>query len=46
LLLISGQCWKYNAKLGNIVNVEGNLVESVTDVNFDEVGWAMNGVGQ
>jgi hypothetical protein len=42
-LLLSQQCWENKAKLGDIIDVEGNLIESVTDVDFDEVGWAMSG---
>jgi hypothetical protein len=34
---LSRQCWKYYPQLGNVINVEGDSIKSVTDVDFDEV---------
>ena len=45
-LFISGQIWKHNTKLGNIVDVEGNAVESVADIYFDEVDGAVTRIGK
>ena len=37
---------KYHPQLGNVIDVEGDLIKSVTDVDFDEVDRTMGGVGE
>jgi hypothetical protein len=34
------RCWECHAQFWNVVNVEGNAVEAVADVELDEIDWA------